>query len=266
MRRKLFDKAISLVAAVIFHLAALLNTVFRYGKHASQRYSALILSALYFMNIVSFGQIYASNSDHFHMAVLDAEHAAANNLEFYFHNESDRYLATLHPSGKSKFFSSGGPELVEGKVYFPVHLSAMHVDGEGNFINPEPETGILFTFFLNRVSGASIGTKRRLPAETPKRPSDSTPIAFENWRSQTSNEPFITKVEEWRKYKLGLSNLRSSDPFWRMMYFSVVTSTTLGYGDIVPVTDFARGLVSAQCILSVFIIGFFLNAVARRKS
>lgn len=46
-------------------------------------------------------------------------------------------------------------------------------------------------------------------------------------------------------------------------YFSVVTITTLGYGDIVPKTEVARFLTAVESILGILTIGLFLNAVAQ---
>jgi hypothetical protein len=48
----------------------------------------------------------------------------------------------------------------------------------------------------------------------------------------------------------------------RMLYLSSVTITTLGFGDIVPITNGARLAVAAEAILGVLLIGFFLNALA----
>jgi hypothetical protein len=52
--------------------------------------------------------------------------------------------------------------------------------------------------------------------------------------------------------------------FWRMLYFSVCTITTLGFGDIVPVTPLARGLVTFEAFLGPLLLGVFLAAVALR--
>jgi voltage-gated potassium channel Kch len=54
--------------------------------------------------------------------------------------------------------------------------------------------------------------------------------------------------------------------FWRLMYFSLVTITTLGYGDILPLSNVARGLVAAEAILGIVVIGLFLNSLARQDS
>ena len=50
------------------------------------------------------------------------------------------------------------------------------------------------------------------------------------------------------------------------VYFSVVTITTLGYGDIVPQTELARVLTALEAGLGIVTIGLFLNAVARRSN
>ena len=57
-----------------------------------------------------------------------------------------------------------------------------------------------------------------------------------------------------------------SGSFRRMLYFSVVTITTLGYGDIVPLTDKARTLVAIESISGIVLIGLFLNSLAHKKA
>jgi len=47
-------------------------------------------------------------------------------------------------------------------------------------------------------------------------------------------------------------------------YFSVVTITTLGYGDILPQSDWAKMVVASESIIGISIIGLFLNSVAQR--
>lgn len=49
------------------------------------------------------------------------------------------------------------------------------------------------------------------------------------------------------------------------IYFSVITITTLGYGDITPVTETARLLSSIQALSGIVLIGLFLNSVAHRQ-
>ncbi|MCH8291504.1 ion transporter [Candidatus Poribacteria bacterium] len=53
------------------------------------------------------------------------------------------------------------------------------------------------------------------------------------------------------------------------MYYSVVTFTTLGFGDIVPKTAWARFFVTFEVILGYVmlggLIGIFANKLARRS-
>lgn len=60
------------------------------------------------------------------------------------------------------------------------------------------------------------------------------------------------------------SGVRGGYP--RMLYLSTVTITTLGYGDIVPLTPLARFLVALEAILGVVFVGLFLNALTHENS
>jgi len=53
---------------------------------------------------------------------------------------------------------------------------------------------------------------------------------------------------------------------WRMLYFSAITITTVGFGDIVPLTGFARLLAGIEAVLGWILAGLFLNAIAFRAS
>lgn len=57
----------------------------------------------------------------------------------------------------------------------------------------------------------------------------------------------------------------ASQRFLRMAYLSAVTVTTLGLGDITPVSTAARFAVSIEAVLGVVFVGLFLNAIARRR-
>jgi hypothetical protein len=50
--------------------------------------------------------------------------------------------------------------------------------------------------------------------------------------------------------------------YGRMLYLSAVTITTLGYGDIVPITDEARLVTALEAVWGIVLIGLFLNALA----
>lgn len=53
-----------------------------------------------------------------------------------------------------------------------------------------------------------------------------------------------------------------SGVFGRMFYFSAVTITTLGYGDIVPISNTARIIVAIESVLGIVLVGLFLNSLS----
>jgi hypothetical protein len=48
----------------------------------------------------------------------------------------------------------------------------------------------------------------------------------------------------------------------RMLYLSATTITTLGFGDIVPLTTPARMVISLESVLGIILMGLFVNAVS----
>lgn len=49
--------------------------------------------------------------------------------------------------------------------------------------------------------------------------------------------------------------------FTKSLYFSIVTITTLGYGDVLPKNDLFMLLISLEAIAGVLIVGLFLNSL-----
>jgi len=52
------------------------------------------------------------------------------------------------------------------------------------------------------------------------------------------------------------------DTFGDSIYFSIVTITTLGYGDILPINSMGKFMVSLEAITGVILLGFFLIRVS----
>jgi voltage-gated potassium channel Kch len=50
------------------------------------------------------------------------------------------------------------------------------------------------------------------------------------------------------------------------LYFSTITLTTIGYGDITPKTDIGKLFTVFYVIIGIAIIGAFVNAIIRRAS
>ncbi len=59
--------------------------------------------------------------------------------------------------------------------------------------------------------------------------------------------------------------LSQSGVFWRMFYFSATTATTLGLGDITPLTPGARLLVTLEAIVGAVLFGLFLASLSVRR-
>lgn len=53
--------------------------------------------------------------------------------------------------------------------------------------------------------------------------------------------------------------------YWDFLYFSTITQTTVGYGDILPNTTYVRILVILQVLLGVIIIGFVAAYIVSSK-
>lgn len=56
----------------------------------------------------------------------------------------------------------------------------------------------------------------------------------------------------------------ASGSWLRMLYLSAITITTLGFGDITPVSEAARLSIALEAVLGIVVIGLFLNSLAMR--
>ncbi|MFY4806256.1 potassium channel family protein [Aliarcobacter butzleri] len=52
--------------------------------------------------------------------------------------------------------------------------------------------------------------------------------------------------------------------FISSLYFSVITITTLGYGDILPIGSTSQLLTASESILGIIFIGLFLNSLSHQ--
>lgn len=62
------------------------------------------------------------------------------------------------------------------------------------------------------------------------------------------------------------NNTKVITNYWDALYFSIVTITTLGFGDVFPASCAAKTLTCAEVILGVITIGLFLNAISTEQA
>jgi Ca2+/Na+ antiporter len=67
-------------------------------------------------------------------------------------------------------------------------------------------------------------------------------------------------------YTLLPSTINGVDHFGNALYFSIVTITTLGFGDVTPAKGWGQLLVSLEAIAGVISIGLFLNAISESQA
>lgn len=134
-----------------------------------------------------------------------------------------------------------GPSvLIGGVAEFPVQLSAAPGPPATTAYPFQPPVAMLFPPAVRTASGGSGLSAPFLQADA------KTAQQLNNARSQAAGDPAA-----------------QSDLLWRMTYFSATTQTTLGLGDITPVSDGARLWVTVQAVLGVFIVGLFLAALGK---
>lgn len=129
------------------------------------------------------------------------------------------------------------------------------IPNEGNVVNGYGFAGYSIVSNTNSNSGST----------------DSTLRLFEQYTSSTTDHVLpmtSTELSSVRQLSDAAQGLVGGLPyqFSRMLYFSAVTATTLGFGDIVPVTVISRSLVTLEAVCGVTFAGLFLNSLSRRKS
>jgi hypothetical protein len=164
------------------------------------------------------------------------------------------------------------------QVTFTVLVDA---GGEGQHVGAEthnwPVTVLVPLRPFNRVFNPSVLTYRapELENASPSQSEVSEPLlrtVFNQPPDSIMHGPFLAldavQNDRLERYLLGFRGDASafSGHVARMMYLSAVVITTLGLGDILPMTTRARFLVAAEAISGIVLAGLFLNAIAYRAS
>lgn len=148
----------------------------------------------------------------------------------------------------------------------PIYKPVLDKEGKVQISDEHP------IYYMRQCEVTDLDIKRDRPARMPIDVSDLFPC-----RSYPGTHSTCVEMSEVLEHDLttlsGMLNghipaLKESVivQFLRMLYFSVVTITTVGYGDIVPLTILARVLVTLEAFLGPLLLGFFLAAVGMRLS
>jgi len=68
-------------------------------------------------------------------------------------------------------------------------------------------------------------------------------------------------LNDLRSNEKGLST-SDTETYFRMLYLSLVTITTVGYGDVVPITTKTRLFVGSEAILGLVLLGLLINVIS----
>jgi len=81
------------------------------------------------------------------------------------------------------------------------------------------------------------------------------------------SESLVRRLEAFRLASFGWpAELGFASALPRMLYLSVVTMNTLGYGDILPVTGRARLLTGLESFLGIVLLGAFVSSLVSRAA
>ncbi|WBW99658.1 potassium channel family protein [Oceanirhabdus sp. W0125-5] len=72
------------------------------------------------------------------------------------------------------------------------------------------------------------------------------------------------EIQDFLLASKGFSN-DINNHFLSMLYLSAVTITTIGYGDIVPITLITRMLITIEALVGMTLMGIFLNNITYRE-
>lgn len=237
---------------------------------------------VYLLLIFGFASLYNSHfSDKFYHSTLKYETAFGDKkrevlngiqsaLMTNFSSAKNSYSETITTDGKMPIYlhidklNLENLNVKDDEITFDAHFfySDIHHFGPGKGI----PTSYKYLFKLNAqpktVKGYISGSTREINAETD--PDNPIPAKYLIPNIQGLAMPSIVfdrvqleKLKEIVDYNNGIIKTNS---FWRMLYFSAVTISTIGYGDIVPVDDTLRLVISFEAIIGIIFIGLFINA------
>lgn len=241
----------------------------------------LIWGVLYLGLIPLFAVLYTTQAGSFYQTTATSEPAFSASEAYVGQAVADAVDAVVDEQAVTDFgesspkrhrSSSDGMRITETQVLVSVSIESntgsdeVSQDVELDLGLPSVPEGVnmpgrvFFYYKLNEVSGRAQGSRN--PDNTLRLLEEASagPALPHIYLSTSATDRLDQTIAAAKGLVGGLPQ-----QLIRMIYLSAVTVTTLGYGDITPVTSAARLLVVVEAIAGVILIGLFLNALSRRQ-
>jgi hypothetical protein len=223
-----------------------------------------VWGALYLALIPSFAGIYTLGADGFYQT------SATHEPSFFTNENKAEYSVAEAIAERCNDYSESNHL---GRTFGPPVPAGLIASG----------SDLLFYFYFPGSSSNDVVTQLDIAPQDvvsprtigvsyvlrPADPSQSDELAvFQDYTTDAESDAELSFTDDWL-YDVASAEVGSLDglpnQYPRMLYFSVVTVTTLGFGDITPITTPSRVAVACEAFLGVVLIGLFLNAVGRKR-
>ncbi|MGB0454362.1 MAG: ion channel [Bacteriovoracaceae bacterium] len=250
----------------------------------------LILMSLYFANIVLFAFFYSKIPNGFYHSYVAHDQTYKEKLkEFISSNVICEFIAQevidkvkLENDGEDcliifedelrkeypilknyRRIRIGNPFFRKGKLSFPATVDT-DMKVKGQLLNFVSYDGLVLTNYINEF--IQFSTVNSVPAFAIFNLKE---YAEAQLNEQESYQAYVSPYKNAKLFNL----LRSLINYWqrgtvenevlfeRMLYFSFVTASSIGYGDIVPVSTVARWLIVLESIISFILVGLLVHAI-----
>src|SRR5450631_2497695 len=199
-----------------------------------------------------------------------------------FFDTAESQLKNLKTVAPKQYMGSyyDSVEFVSGSYSCEIDLGPMFVDPYTNHL-----TKVMFLIVYENQFRRIYGNEFRLPGPLNTEP-PATEVTQWEQRMASGSDPAVYKEVidlaiqdvrsrmaplEFVSRATNLSEEKTNDKlriwgYFDFVYFSAMTQTTVGYGDIVPNTTFTRLLAAIQVLIGLALAGFGLTFVIRRRS
>lgn len=216
-----------------------------------------VWAILYFVQIIVFSLLYSFNAQSFYHSTSLVEPS--------FSRDQEDLVRILEREVYSRMVGPDGWEVPQ--VYVSIEYESQNdqkIRVWGLFGQPLAQGRISLYSRWAGIEEIYIGV--RLDPNISDEGKAMVTTSIQDWRSfdLDGDDGPIKLYAGWRDAHLGRP-ARENGRFSRMLYLSVVTTTTLGYGDIVPTTSWMRLAIALQTILGVVLSALFINAIIQRE-